>query len=62
LRNYIAIQAIDAAERGDYSVLEEVASVMQNPYDDQPQYQKYAALRPDWATQRPGCTMLTCSS
>ena len=62
LRNYIAIQAIDAAERGDYSVLEEVANVMQNPYDDQPQYQKYAALRPDWATQRPGCTMLTCSS
>ncbi len=62
LRNYIAIQAIDAAEQGDFSVLEEVSSVMRKPYEDQPAFQKYAGLRPDWATQRPGCTMLTCSS
>ncbi len=62
LRNYIALQAIDAAENGDFSVLEEVSNVMRKPYDDQPQHAKYAGLRPDWATQRPGCTMLTCSS
>lgn len=62
LRNYIAQQAIDAAENGDYTVLEELAAVLKNPYDEQPQYEKYATTRPDWATQQPGSTMLTCSS
>ncbi|MEM7255957.1 MAG: YdiU family protein [Pseudomonadota bacterium] len=62
LRNHIAIEAIDAAEKGDYSVLHRVADMITRPYDDQPQNSEYALLRPDWAKSRPGCTMLTCSS
>ncbi|OED38696.1 hypothetical protein AB833_18585 [Chromatiales bacterium (ex Bugula neritina AB1)] len=62
LRNYMALQAIDAAEQGDYSVIEELMAVLQNPYSEQPEFEKYASRRPEWATQRPGCTMLTCSS
>ncbi len=62
LRNYLAIEAIDAAETGDYSVLESVMEVMRDPYREQPGKEEYAKLRPQWATQRPGCTMLTCSS
>jgi len=62
LRNYLAIEAIDAAENGDYSVLESVMEVMRDPYREQPGKAEYAKLRPQWATQRPGCTMLTCSS
>ena len=62
LRNYVAQMAIDAAEKDDYSVIEELATVLKHPYDEQPSFEKYAALRPEWASQRPGCTMLTCSS
>ncbi len=62
LRNYVAQMAIDAAEEGDYSVLEELAVVLKKPYDEQPGFEKYAGPRPDWATQRAGATMLTCSS
>ncbi len=62
LRNYVAQMAIDAAEKDDYSVIEELATVLKRPYDEQPSFEKYAALRPEWASQRPGCTMLTCSS
>lgn len=62
LRNYVAQLAIDAAEKGDYSVLHELANVFKNPYDEQPEFNQYSAIRPDWASQRPGCTMLTCSS
>lgn len=62
LRNYVAQMAIDAAEDGDFSILHELAEVFKNPYDEQSQFDKYAGIRPDWATKRPGCTMLTCSS
>lgn len=62
LRNYVAQMAIDAAENDDYSVIEELATALKHPYDEQPDYEKYAGLRPEWASQRPGCTMLTCSS
>ena len=62
LRNYVAQIAIDAAENDDYSVIEDLATALKHPYDEQPQYEKYTGLRPEWASQRPGCTMLTCSS
>jgi len=62
LRNYLALNAIEAAEAGDFSVMESIMQVLKTPYDEHPDNEAYAARRPDWATKKPGCTMLTCSS
>jgi len=62
LRNYLALNAIDAAEKGDFSVMEDIMRVLRTPYDEQKEAAQYAVRRPEWATAKPGCTMLTCSS
>lgn len=62
LRNYMAQLAIEAADKGDYSLLEELYELLKKPYEEQSSYQKWFAKRPDWAKDKVGSSMLSCSS
>lgn len=62
LRNYMAQLAIDAADKEDYSLIDELFQLLKNPYDEQPEAEKWFAKRPDWARTKVGCSMLSCSS
>ena len=62
LRNYMAHLAIDAAEKEDYRVLNELYNLLKKPYDEQPEYGKWFVKRPEWARTKIGCSMLSCSS
>ncbi len=62
LRNYMAQLAIDAAEDGDNSLVDELYTLLLEPYSEQPEMEKWFAKRPDWAMHKVGCSMLSCSS
>lgn len=61
-RNYLAQLAIDEAERGDFQRLSQWMQVLEQPYQRQEGMEPFAAKRPEWARNRSGCSMLSCSS
>ncbi|MBE7653176.1 protein adenylyltransferase SelO [Tenacibaculum finnmarkense] len=62
LRNYMAQLAIDAANKGDYNLIDELYELLKKPYDEQEKHEKWFAKRPEWARNKVGCSALSCSS
>jgi len=62
LRNYMAQLAIDEADQGKYGLIDELYKLLRKPYSEQPSSEKWYAKRPDWARNKIGCSMLSCSS
>ncbi|MGB1327836.1 MAG: protein adenylyltransferase SelO [Porticoccaceae bacterium] len=58
LRNYMAQTAIKAAEAGDFSEVELLLKILNNPYIADPLAKKYEGLPPDWAST----ISVSCSS
>jgi len=59
LRNHLAQVAIErAARHKDYSEVDRLLALLQNPCDEQPEMDSYAAAPPDWASQ----LEVSCSS
>ncbi len=62
LRNYMAQLAIDKADKGEYELIDELYTLLKKPYDEQPEFEQWFVKRPEWARNKVGCSMLSCSS
>ncbi|WP_224998660.1 YdiU family protein [Cesiribacter sp. SM1] len=60
LRNYLLHQAIEGLEEGDSSLFNKLEAAMKEPYSGKGD--EFFAKRPEWATQKAGCSQLSCSS
>jgi uncharacterized protein YdiU (UPF0061 family) len=57
-RNYLGEQAIRQAKLKDFSEVETLLKLLQAPYDEHPDCERFAALPPDWAAH----IEISCSS
>jgi uncharacterized protein YdiU (UPF0061 family) len=46
LKNYMLQDAIDLAQKGDYSLVNDLLEIAQNPFDEHKEYEKYAMPSP----------------
>lgn len=65
LRNYLLHQAIEELEKGratngQDSLFVKLQQAIKDPYSNQ--FDEFFAKRPDWASKKAGCSMLSCSS
>ena len=49
LRNHLAQAAIEAAQQGNFQPTELLLSILEHPFDEQPQHEAYAGFPPDTA-------------
>lgn len=60
LRNYLLHQAIEELEKGENTLFLKLQEAMKEPYSKK--WDEFLIKRPDWAGQKAGCSMLSCSS
>jgi serine/tyrosine/threonine adenylyltransferase len=60
LRNYLLHQAIEDLEQGDVTLFTKLQEALKEPYSTT--FEAYVAKRPAWASEKAGCSMLSCSS
>ncbi|MBC8052402.1 MAG: YdiU family protein [Sphingobacteriaceae bacterium] len=60
LRNYLLHQAIEELERGENTLFVKLQEALKNPYSNN--FDDFLKKRPDWASEKAGCSMLSCSS
>ena len=58
LRNYLAQVAIDKAQQKDFTEVARLQTILRHPFDEQPEFDRYADLPPDWASH----LEVSCSS
>lgn len=58
LRTHLAQAAIERAEAGDFSEVQRLLTVLQHPFDEQPENEADAGFPPDWASS----LEVSCSS
>ena len=58
LRNYMAEVAIQKAEQKDYSEIDRLFKLLQNPFDEQTENESYAGYPPEWSQE----ISVSCSS
>jgi uncharacterized protein YdiU (UPF0061 family) len=61
-RNWLAQEAIDAAQNDDAGPLHRLIQRLRTPYEDHDDDSYFAQKRPAWAAHKAGCSMLSCSS
>ncbi|MFT2008603.1 protein adenylyltransferase SelO [Pontibacter sp. 13R65] len=60
LRNYLLSQAIEELEKGENTLFQKLQEAIKTPYSGN--HEEFFAKRPEWATSKAGCSMLSCSS
>jgi uncharacterized protein YdiU (UPF0061 family) len=60
LRNYLLHQSIEDLTAGNDELFLKLQQAMKEPYSTN--FDEFFIRRPDWATQKAGCSMLSCSS
>jgi uncharacterized protein YdiU (UPF0061 family) len=60
LRNYLLHNAIEELEKGEDSLFRKLEQAMKDPYSEASK--EFFGKRPDWASNKAGCSMLSCSS
>ncbi|WP_419237536.1 protein adenylyltransferase SelO [Photobacterium leiognathi subsp. mandapamensis] len=58
LRNYLAQLAIDSAEQGDFTLVENLLTILHDPFDEHPEFEDLADLPPKWGKE----LEISCSS
>jgi len=60
LRNYLLHEAIEKLDNGDPSMFLQLQEALKQPYSNA--FDQYFTKRPEWAGNKAGCSMLSCSS